>query len=320
LDAAGLFPKDTRDIGDAFVADSGKDALGITITRRSGKGENFYDDKPPGMPTELKLLFRREFRNLVRDTTALGARFGITIFLGVLIGTIFLDVGNSDSAVQVNIQSHFGALVIVMLTAMFGTAQPALLAFPEERPVFLREYSTNHYSVISYFLARLSNEAIITGGQIFVNCLITYFMIGFQTTFGLFFATVYSLAMASTALAVLLGCAVEDPKLGQEMLPILFVPQMLFAGFFVAPGLIPVWLRWARYLCTLTYSVRIMLVAEFDRDCGSEEGNKNCEQLLDNVGAVPEDTWWNWLVLVALFASFRFIAVFILRQKATKFF
>ena len=44
----------------------------------------------------------------------------------------------------------------------------------------------------------------------------------------MFFVSVYSLAMASTALAVLLGCAVEDPKLGQEMLPLLFVPQMLF--------------------------------------------------------------------------------------------
>jgi hypothetical protein len=145
-------------------------------------------------------------------------------------------------------------------------------------------------------------------------------MIGFQTTFGLFFATVYSLAMAGTALAVLLGCAVEDTKLGQEMLPILLVPQMLFAGFFVAPDLIPVWLRWARYLFPLTYSVRIMVVAEFDRDCGSEEGNKNCEQLLYNIGAVPDETWWYWLISVALFGVFRLFAVFILRQKATKFF
>jgi ABC-type multidrug transport system permease subunit len=145
-------------------------------------------------------------------------------------------------------------------------------------------------------------------------------MIGFQTSFGLFFITIYALAMASTALAVLLGCAVEDPKLGQEMLPILFVPQMLFAGFFVAPDLIPVWLRWARYLCTLTYSVRIMLVAEFDRDCGSEEGDRNCQKLLSNVGAVPDETWWNWIVLVSLFCVFRIIALYILRQKASKFF
>jgi ABC-type multidrug transport system permease subunit len=150
--------------------------------------------------------------------------------------------------------------------------------------------------------------------------MITYWMIGFQSPFGIFYLTIYSLAMASTALAVLLGCGIQDPKLGQEMLPILFVPQMLFAGFFVAPDLIPMWLRWARYLCTLTYAVRILLVAEFDRDCGSEEGDKNCEELLDNVGAVPDETWWNWLILIALFCVFRFIALAILRKKATKFF
>jgi ABC-type multidrug transport system permease subunit len=145
-------------------------------------------------------------------------------------------------------------------------------------------------------------------------------MIGYQTTFGLYFCVIYSLAMASTALAVLLGCAVEDPKLGQEMLPILFVPQMLFAGFFVAPELIPVWLRWARFLCTLTYAVRILLVAEFDRDCGSDEANKNCQNLLDNVDADPDETWWNWLVLVALFAGFRLLALFVLQRKAAKFY
>jgi ABC-type multidrug transport system permease subunit len=72
-------------------------------------------------------------------------------------------------------------------------------------------------------------------------------MIEFQQNFMMFWATVYSLAMASTALAVLLGCSVEDPKLAQEMLPILFVPQMLFAGFFVRPYLIPSWLRWAQW-------------------------------------------------------------------------
>jgi hypothetical protein len=162
---------DTRDIGDAFDHEQGKDALGITIRKRSVKGgdDSNYDDKSPGMATEVKLLFTREVNNLFRDTTALKARFGLTIFLGILIGIIFLDVGNSDPAVQVNIQSRFGALIIVTLTAMFGTAQPALLAFPEERPVFLREYSTDHYSVTSYFLARFTMEAFINGLHMFVS-------------------------------------------------------------------------------------------------------------------------------------------------------
>jgi len=145
-------------------------------------------------------------------------------------------------------------------------------------------------------------------------------MIGFQSNFGILLAICYTLAMTSTALAVLLGCSVEDPKLGQEMLPILFVPQMLFAGFFVTPDLIPVWLRWAQYLCSLTYSVRLCLVEEFE-NCGPEpEATQNCNRLVTNVGADPDDTWWYWLVLVCLFVVFRVGALIILRGKATKFY
>lgn len=145
-------------------------------------------------------------------------------------------------------------------------------------------------------------------------------MIGFQAPFMVLYLIAYALAMASTALAVLLGCSVEDIKLAQEMLPVLFVPQMLFAGFFVVPELIPIWLRWAQYLCSLTYAVRLSLIAEFDRACGSDQANMNCMMLLKRSRAEPDEAWWYWLVLVALFVGFRTGAVVVLRQKASKFF
>jgi ABC-type multidrug transport system permease subunit len=208
---------------------------------------------------------------------------------------------------------------MVMLGSMFGTATPALLAFPEERPVFLREYSTDHYSVGAYFVARLTMEASLTAVQVLVQLLLTSFMIGLQSSFGMLFLNVYTLAMASTAMAVMLGCAVEDPKLGQEMLPILFVPQMLFAGFFVTPNLIPKFLRWASYLCSMTYSVRLSLIEEF-QDCGSEQARINCENMLKNIEADEDESWWYWLVLASIFVSFRLLALSILRKKATKFF
>jgi hypothetical protein len=155
-------------MGDAFTPEDGRDALGITITKRPKAGNKFFEKPPPGMITQTRMLFQREIQNLMRDVTALGARFGLTIFLSTLIGIIFLDVGSSNPAVSSNIQSHFGATVMVLLMSMFGTAQPALLAFPEERPVFLREYSTNHYSVVSYFVSRLTMEAFITALQVLV--------------------------------------------------------------------------------------------------------------------------------------------------------
>ena len=64
-------------------------------------------------------------------------------------------------------------------------------------------------------------------------------------------------------------------------------------------------------------------MAEFE-DCadgdGSEAAAVNCSNLLENIDADSSKTWWNWLVLVALFAVFRLLALMVLRKKATKFF
>ena len=249
LEADGFFPEDERDIGDAIDGEestSGLDALGIT-TRTAG---DKFDGRHVGVGTELRLLFTREATNFRRDTTALFTKFGLTIFLGVLIGVIFLNVGATDPEVQSNVQSRFGALIICLLMGMMGPAGDALFEFPSERPVFLREYSTNHYSVLSYFASRLTMEALVALVTIFCLTITTYFMIDFQMDFFNYYFINYALAMASTAMAVMLGSGVEDPKLAMEMLPLLFVPKMLFSGFLVATELIPEWLRWAQYLCS----------------------------------------------------------------------
>jgi hypothetical protein len=70
---------------------------------------------------------------------------------------------------------------MVLMMGMMGTAQPALLAFPDERPVFLREYSTNHYSVVAYFVGRLTIEALLTAVQVLVMSIITFYMCAFQS-------------------------------------------------------------------------------------------------------------------------------------------
>ena len=140
----------------------------------------------------------------------------------------------------------------------------------------------------------------------------------------MYILTLYTLAMSSTALAVTLGCSVEDPKLALEMLPTLIVPQILFSGFFIVPELIPVWLRWVRYIFALTYSVRILLVEEF-QDCADQELKEGsfpayCMTVLANTDAEEDEVWWNWLLLAGLFVFFRVLALFILQRKALKFY
>jgi ABC-type multidrug transport system ATPase subunit len=108
LNQAGFFPKDTRPIEAPFKGDEaeGRDALGITLTDRHASGR--YDDSPVGMGTQVQMLFTRELKNIARDTASIGARFGLTIFLSILVGIIFLNVGKSDSAIiSVRVISFF---------------------------------------------------------------------------------------------------------------------------------------------------------------------------------------------------------------------
>ena len=246
LDEDGFYPKDERPVTEAFKGDSaeGRDALGITRTGRQKSDD--YDSAPVGMGVQISLLFKREIVNLRRDTSAFVVKMGITTFMAALVGIVFWGAGNTDLSVIINIQSHFGALVVVLLMGMFDTAEPALIAFPQERPIFLREYSTNHYSVASYFISRVTMEAVIIAIQAMVLVGITYFMIGFEAPFMYLWLISYVLSLVNTAIAVAMGCAVEDTKMAQELLPVVLVPQLLFAGFFVSPDLIPVWLRWAQ--------------------------------------------------------------------------
>lgn len=296
----------------------------LTMTHRSTtpkavrKRENNSRHQRVTMWTEFTELLRREYVTLYRDPNILGARFALNILMATLIGIIFWKVGGMDDGDITVFQSHFGAVFMILLNSMFGSALPTLLSFPQERPVFLREYATEHYSVVAYFLSRLVVESTITLAQVVVQITIAYHTIELQSDYALIVAVAYALAMTSTAVAATLGCAVRDPKLAQEMLPVIFVPQMLFAGFFVSTSLVPEWLRWVQYLCPLMYSTRLVLLAEFGR-CEPGLAQWNCERLLTQNNALFTDRWWYWTALLGLFLVYRLVALVILKRKANRF-
>lgn len=269
---------------------------------------------------QIKMLFHREFTNMTRDTNSLIARLGITIFLSLLFGIIFLNVASKGDLNMTLTQSHFGASMMILTSTMFGSAQPTLFAIADQRPAFLREYSTSHYGIFAYITSRLTMEAFLSFLQVLSQQIIVYFMIGFQANFFHLLAITYGLSMTSSAMANFMGCCVENIKTAQELIPVIFVPQMLFSGFFVASYLIPVWLRWCQYVCSLTYGVRLYMLAEF-RSCihsSDEIQSKNCSAVISNLDGDYNSEWWYWLVLCSLFVFFRVSAIVVLKEKANK--
>jgi hypothetical protein len=144
-------------------------------------------------------------------------------------------------------------------------------------------------------------------------------MIGFQLGFGWHFLIIYVLAMASTAIAAILGSSASDLKVAVEMLPMTFVPQIMFAGFFVSPDLIPAWLRWIQKITPLAYGLRLHMAYEYGGDCGNEVANEICDNVMASNDVDPNDTGKYWGALVGLFVCFRMTALAVLRMKASTF-
>ena len=157
LDNLGFFPKNERILQQSRIQSSGKDWPGNTKKR--------INDKHVSCFTEIKLLLYREFLDITRNSNIVKARLSITIFMSLLIGSVFYKSGSRTLDDVDSLNASFGALLMILIQSIFSTALPSLLAFPEHRPIFVREYSTNHYSVISYFLSRLTLEAFLTAMQ-----------------------------------------------------------------------------------------------------------------------------------------------------------
>ena len=137
-----------------------------------------------------------------------------------------------------------------------------------------------------------------------------------------FILTAWGLGLASGSVALALGCACGDVKTATELSPLLLVPQLLFAGFFVKTSQIPVFLRWAQYLCSLKYAMNLILFIEFypSNDNCKGEAQENCITVLRNNDIIIDQWWVYMIILIALFAGFRIAAAFILQQKAKRFY
>lgn len=156
LEEQGFFPRDESDISEPLTCESKP----LAATKKNGSGESGLS-----FWTQVSVLMKREFNHIRRDRKATMIRIFQSILMSSLIGIIFFNVGQASRTSPSNVQSQFGAIVLMSCITMTAPAQTALMAFPTERPIFLREYSTRHYTVVAYFLSRLAMEALICAVQ-----------------------------------------------------------------------------------------------------------------------------------------------------------
>ena len=281
--------------------------------------------KNPPKPSEVhratlsqqtRILLGREIKNTFRNKQIMGMRFGAAIIMSLLFGGVFFQVGKASSLTSAafldsQVMSYVGAVTFVCIQAMFANVQPILIAFPKERPIFIREYSGGSYSAAVYFLCKSLVEIPLLAVQSSLATVILYFMMGFSGNYPLFFLGHYLIGLTSASIAVALTSRVAQMKTALELSPLVFVPQIFFSGVFVRIEQIPAVLRWIQYIIPLKYGVNIVYLAEIN-----QSKYFWAPEILSQNEVLTNGLWWYILVLLGLFLAFRIIGLLSLVQKA----
>ncbi|XP_065210025.1 ATP-binding cassette subfamily G member 4-like [Planococcus citri] len=274
--------------------------------------------------TQFCILYKRKLTQLRRDTTSLWIQFGHHLFSALLLGGIFIGVGNDGSRPFDNFKFCISVLVFFMYTY---TMSPVLL-FPEEVKLVEREYFNRWYSLKAYYMVTLvtSLPNLLIFGTLFQ--LIVYFLSDQPmevTRFVMFCMTGFLSASISEGIGILVGSLCTSAT-GSIITPMMLVPACVVAvygmgfGQFVEPFM--------NFLMSLSY-VRYLLVATCvtlyghrpDMYCGPEHViclYKDPKLILRDLGMLNKSVVYQLIVLVNFFIFIRVLAYFALRYRLNK--
>lgn len=183
--------------------------------------------------------------------------------LGLVTGLLYFQLGNTESSVPDTSSFLFFAMTYWVFDSMFN----ALMAFPTERDVILKERASGSYRLSAYFLAKTTSEAPTRLILPLIYTIISFWMSGVNGKFTVFLGvTGCSLlsVLSGEAVGLLVGASIYDLQKALAVMTVFALGLMLLGGFYVEN--VPPFVSWARYLSPFKFAFDAAQQLVFDEN------------------------------------------------------
>ncbi|XP_055547513.1 ATP-binding cassette sub-family G member 4-like [Wyeomyia smithii] len=221
-------PKAVEKDSNELVHSNETDAMLPTDGDESDATDRQY---PVSQWSQFITLTKRTTLCTLRDLQLMKMRIMAHLFVGLLIGVVFWDVGNDGAKVLSNASCLFFFLIFVF----FANSMPLVMTFPLETAVFIRERMNNWYSLSAYFFSKLVADFpfLILGPTLFLAS--SYYMTAQPMELERM-VMLWGICVLTAWIAQLSGLLAGSSlplELSVFCVPCSVIPMLIFCGFFV---------------------------------------------------------------------------------------
>uniref|UniRef100_A0A803QHE6 ABC transporter domain-containing protein n=1 Tax=Cannabis sativa TaxID=3483 RepID=A0A803QHE6_CANSA len=271
---------------------------------------------------EVVILGQRFCRNIFRTKQLFTTRVVQALVAGLILGTIFLNVGTKQGKIVLQTETGFFAF---SLTFLLSSSTEGLPIFLNERRILMSETERGAYRVSSYVM---SNFLIFLPFLLMVGFLFAtpvYFLVGLRREldgFLYFSLVVWMVLLMSNSFVACFSALVPNFIMGNSFIAGLMGSFFLFSGYFISKDRLPNYWIFMHYLSLFKYPFECFLINEYGNERGSYErcldfdDGKSCslygDGFLRQQGLNESQKWSNLAVMLGFIVGYRVLCFLIL--------
>ncbi|KAF3761569.1 hypothetical protein M406DRAFT_99849 [Cryphonectria parasitica EP155] len=302
--------------------------LAVKESKRTGAKRSVY---AVGFHQQVWALMKRQFVLKMQDRLALIIGWIRSIVIAIILGTLYLNLGDTSA-------SAFSKGGVMFIALLFNAFQ----AFSELAGVMTGRAVVNKHKAYAFhrpsalWIAQIIVDQAFAASQIMIFSIIVYFMANLYRSAGAFFTFYLMILSGNIAMTLffrILGCISPDFDYAIKFAVVIITFFVTTSGYLIQYQSEKVWLRWIYWINALALAFSAMMENEFGRvemTCtdsqlvpsgagydnienqvctlsGSKTGTNQisgADYLVDGFSYNPKDLWRNWGIIMALIVAF----------------